>query len=882
MRKLGFLLLSSIFYFLTPINTHAANAVLLGWNNLGMHCMDSRYAEFSILPPYNTIDAQLIVGGKLVTATSTPGATEYSITYEAVADPVTGLLNSTSKDKSDWAKFAPSLFPGLKGLNPPYAADIGLAGCNMPGVDSPYVLNTPQPLVFQPSNAPLNSFQGEGIPITPTDDEGNKNTYPMMRLVARNSANAIIAQSDIVLPVSDEMSCKTCHAANTNPQAKPAVGWITDANPEREYRLNILKRHDEQEFSKHLTLYSEALAAKGIDANGLYSSATVDQDANTLGIQTKPVLCASCHSSEALGTPSFTGSTGTVSALTAAVHSTHSNVSAPGNNLSLNDSNNRSACYDCHPGSKTRCLRGAMGSAVATDGSMEMQCQSCHGNMSKVGDSHRTGWLQEPTCQSCHTGTAISNNGKIRYSSVFNNPLTYDSERVAVNQTFATNPDTPAPGLSLYRFSKGHGGLQCSACHGSTHAEFPSSHQNDNIRNEQLQGHAGVTVECKTCHTTSVPNTVNGGPHGLHPIDQNWVNSHHDSVEQVGVSSCKSCHGSDLRGTELSRFQGDRNFRVGDAGTQKFYRGGTVGCYTCHQGPNNDHMNTTPAPVTADVTATTVAGTPVDLTLPGNVAGVTLRILKQPQNGTVGLNNGIATYFPFEGFTGTDTFLFAGYDGSKNTNTSTNNKGTVPATGTVVVNNACSYSLQPNTQSASDTGGGYSSNLTTAATCQWQAQSNSPWIAVNSASSSVGNGTFQYTISANTLPSLRSGSIIILNAGNQQVAQLTINQAAGLDSDVDGVVDNQDNCKLVSNTSQLDSDGDHFGNACDADFNNDCKTNSLDLGKFKSVYGISVGTPELKAAADFNGDGKVNSLDLGLFNKLYGKAPGPSGLAACP
>ena len=46
----------------------AADNQLLGWNNLGMHCMDSDYSVFSILPPYNTIEAQLIVGGKLVKA----------------------------------------------------------------------------------------------------------------------------------------------------------------------------------------------------------------------------------------------------------------------------------------------------------------------------------------------------------------------------------------------------------------------------------------------------------------------------------------------------------------------------------------------------------------------------------------------------------------------------------------------------------------------------------------------------------------------------------------------------------------------------------------------------------------------------------------------
>jgi len=36
------------------------NWTLIGWNNLGMHCMDDGYSVFSILPPFNTIDAQLM------------------------------------------------------------------------------------------------------------------------------------------------------------------------------------------------------------------------------------------------------------------------------------------------------------------------------------------------------------------------------------------------------------------------------------------------------------------------------------------------------------------------------------------------------------------------------------------------------------------------------------------------------------------------------------------------------------------------------------------------------------------------------------------------------------------------------------------------------
>ena len=112
----------------------------------------------------------------------------------------------------------------------------------------------------------------------------------------------------------------------------------------------------------------------------------------------------------------------------------------------------------------------------------------------------------EPTCQSCHTGTALHNNGQIRYLSVFSED---GQSRQAVDDTFATSPDTPAPGLSLYQFSTGHGGLFCESCHGSTHAEFPSSHANDNIQSLQHQGHVGMLADCNACHAQT-PDTITG------------------------------------------------------------------------------------------------------------------------------------------------------------------------------------------------------------------------------------------------------------------------------------------------------------------------------------------------------------------------------------
>ena len=607
---------------------------LVGWNDLGMHCMDADYSVFSILPPYNTIHAQLIdPSGDLVTNPS--GIT---VTYEAVADP-DGSINVSSITKTNFWDWVTELF----GASP--APDQGLAGSDMPGP-----LNAPQPMHF---DSGFGWFTGEGIPLTPYDDAGAKNYYPMMRLVARDASGQVLATTRIVLPVSDEMTCTSCHGSGSGPEAMPSGGWINDPDPERDYRLNVLLLHDELEGGS--SRFSAALAAAGYNSSGLYATVTADST---------PILCDACHASNALP---GTGQPG-IPPLTQAVHSRHANVIDPSNGMSLDESANRSACYTCHPGSETRCLRGAMGSAVAADGDLAIQCQNCHGNMSRVGAPGREGWFDQPTCQNCHSGTATDNNGQIRYLSVFDGS---GEPRVAVNDTFATNPDTPAAGVSLYRFSTGHGDLQCEACHGSTHAIYPSSHVNDNLQSIDQQGHAGTLADCDNCHGTQ-PRTVTGGPHGMHPVGQDWNNRHEDAAED-NSGQCRACHGADYRGTVLSRALGDRIVNT-KWGTKDFWQGFQIGCYTCHNGPNDDDRNDNRAPVVDDVTASTDQGVPVEMTLSASDAdgdSLSLRVVSQPANGTVGLVGTTAIFYPFAGYSGSDTFTYAAWDGSTNSNLGT-------------------------------------------------------------------------------------------------------------------------------------------------------------------------------------------------------------------
>ncbi len=171
----------ALFLCALPLPALAVPATLLGGNNLGMHCIDSDYSVFSVLPPYNTIECQLIVNGLLLKSGS-----GYAVTCEAVADPA-GSFNSTSIGKGNYTTFVQALYGAA------VTPDHGLAGWNVPGPG-----NAPQSMLFENTNlpapgvaAPVNWFRAEGIPISPYDDAGRKNPYPMMRLVAVSEENLI-------------------------------------------------------------------------------------------------------------------------------------------------------------------------------------------------------------------------------------------------------------------------------------------------------------------------------------------------------------------------------------------------------------------------------------------------------------------------------------------------------------------------------------------------------------------------------------------------------------------------------------------------------------------------------------------------------------------
>jgi len=122
-----------------------------------------------------------------------------------------------------------------------------------------------------------------------------------------------------------------------------------------------------------------------------------------------------------------------------------------------------------------------------------------------------------------------------------------------------------------------------------------------------------------------------------------------------------------------------------------------------------------------------------------------------------------------------------------------------------------------------------------------------------------------------------SGGVLILSNGLPLAAAGANYMTFSLDTDDDGVADASDNCTLLVNPAQCDSDGDDYGNRCDGDLNNNTTTNSQDYVLFRAQLSQPSVAPTYNQA-DINCNGTVNSQDYVLFRGLLGQPSGPSGL----
>ncbi len=352
--------------------------VVLAWNDLGMHCYNRDFQDLAVLPPFNTLWAQVIrVGDPPLIVTS--GIT---VTY-VFTD------NTYSVGKSNFWDYDQDLF----GVNLP--DNVGLAGKGLSGG----------------MDAASDHFVAEGIPLTEFRDSDLSTPYPyqLATIVVKEEGSGVeLARTITVAPVSTEMHCDYCHYDG-------AIDGIAEGRVE----LNILKLHDDEYLDEYPPGHEGAL------------------------IDRRPILCAECHESNALGAPGVAE----IPSLSEAIHEEH------GDEVT----SDLAGCYSCHPGPQTQCLRDTMYS-------QGMDCIDCHGTMEQVAQNPAP-WLNEPRCDNvaCH-GSGY----------------------------YQDNP--------LYRLSTEHGGVYCAGCHDSPHAIAPTNESNDAIKFQMVQGSAGPISDCLVCH----------------------------------------------------------------------------------------------------------------------------------------------------------------------------------------------------------------------------------------------------------------------------------------------------------------------------------------------------------------------------------------------
>jgi hypothetical protein len=100
------------------------------------------------------------------------------------------------------------------------------------------------------------------------------------------------------------------------------------------------------------------------------------------------------------------------------------------------------------------------------------------------------------------------------------------------------------------------------------------------------------------------------------------------------------------------------------------------------------------------------------------------------------------------------------------------------------------------------------------------------------------------------------------------------------DLDGDGVPNASDNCTELPNADQRDTNGDGYGNACDADVDGDGRvTTSWGVAPYGDVelIQITVNRGRYEPDHDLDGDGAVDGDDVSAASTVLFLAPGPSG-----
>jgi hypothetical protein len=309
------------------------------------------------------------------------------------------------------------------------------------------------------------SFIAAGIPAVPYRDDGTYNAYPVFTVEAKEKASGrIVAVTKVVAPVSSEIGCRNCHGG----------GWRKKmAGMADETAINILATHDR---------------LNGTDLLGLARSG-------------KPQLCQTCHEDPAMNAAGKPG----VTNFSAAMHGWHALY------MPYEDSRACALCHPAQPKGITRCLRDP-------HGAKGVGCTDCHGSMSQ----HATSVLMHEKSKEAAGRILAATQAPDKDKVAGRIPWEQETDCLACHVDFQP-PARGATGFNawsdslgaLYRMRSDMAGVRCPACHGSTHAVYPTRNpffrDRDNLQPLQYSGTRapiGSNKSCAICHKIPMQDAI--------------------------------------------------------------------------------------------------------------------------------------------------------------------------------------------------------------------------------------------------------------------------------------------------------------------------------------------------------------------------------------
>jgi hypothetical protein len=255
-----FLLSGGIWAGIQGTAAAAGNYVVLGWNNLGMHCYNKDFRDMAVLPPYNTLWAQVVQRGNPPALVTSGITVSYSF-----------QKNTYSVGKTNFWTYAPALF----GAN--LAPNIGLTGNGLKGQ-----------MQFDTDH-----FVAEGIPLTEYNDNalGTRQPFQLANIVVTDTASGtILGQQTIVAPVSSEMRCDRCHSNGGKANPNIRTGRVA---------TNILTLHDRLEgttlMSQRPVLCAKCHASNALGAAGVQGVENLSNAMHTRHSGVVPNTLSGCY-----------------------------------------------------------------------------------------------------------------------------------------------------------------------------------------------------------------------------------------------------------------------------------------------------------------------------------------------------------------------------------------------------------------------------------------------------------------------------------------------------------------------------------------------------------------------------------------------------------